>query len=189
MWVAYFLFPSKLNFLGMTLFVDMDEVLADTYGAHLELYQEDYGITLNPEDCNGKEAWQCVPREHVEYMKKHAWQEGFFRDLKLIEGSREVMAKLNKKYEVYVASAAMQFPNSLKEKSDWLDEFFPFIPWQRRILCGHKYILKGDLLIDDRTYNLEKFNGRSILFTSPHNVNNNGFERANNWEEIADKLL
>ncbi|MEX0315646.1 MAG: 5'(3')-deoxyribonucleotidase, partial [Allomuricauda sp.] len=164
-------------------------VIADTYGAHLDLYKEKYGVQLNLEDCHGKEAWESVPAEHREQVMGHAWQVGFFRDLKLIEGSQEILAELDKKYEVYIASAAMQFPNSLKEKSDWLDEFFPFIPWQRRILCGHKFILKGDILIDDRTYNLEKFDGRSILFTSPHNVNSNGFERANSWDEIATKLL
>lgn len=173
----------------MTLFVDMDEVVADTYVAHLDLYYEEYGIRLDHEEYNGKEAWEAVTPEHASFMKDHAWQPGFFRDLKVIKDSQEIMEELNKKYELYIASAAMQFPNSLKEKSEWLDEFFPFIPWQRRILCGHKYILKGDILIDDRTYNLENFEGRSILFTSPHNVNTNGFERANSWKEIADKLL
>ncbi len=173
----------------MTLFVDMDEVLADTYGAHLELYKEKHGVDLNLVDCQGKEAWESVPEEHSKEIRNHAWEVGFFRNLKLIEGSQEVMAELHRKHEVYIASAAMQFPNSLKEKSDWLDEFFPFIPWQNRILCGHKFILKGDILIDDRTYNLKHFDGRTILFTSPHNVNDNGFERANSWSEIADKLL
>ncbi|MCL6266278.1 5' nucleotidase, NT5C type [Flagellimonas myxillae] len=173
----------------MTIFVDMDEVLADTYLAHLELYEEEFGIALDLAQCQGKEAWDCVPEEHAASMKQHAWQVGFFRDLKVIEGSREVMSELDKKYELYIASAAMQFPNSLKEKSDWLDQYFPFIPWQRRILCGHKYILKGDILIDDRAYNLENFDGRSLMYTSPHNVNTNGFERVNNWEEIANKLL
>ncbi len=173
----------------MTLFVDMDEVLADTYLAHLDLYEEKYGVRLDLANCKGKEAWESVPVEHHDEVMNHAWQVGFFRDLKLVEGSQEVMAELDKKYEVYIASAAMQFPNSLKEKSDWLDDFFPFIPWQRRILCGHKYILKGDVLIDDRAYNLESFDGRSIMFTSPHNMNMNGFERANTWGEIADKLL
>lgn len=175
--------------MHMTLFIDMDEVIADTYLAHLDLYKEAYGIDLKPEDCVGKEAWESVPEEHVQFMKDHAWQVGFFRDLKVVKDSQRVLTELDKKYELYIASAAMQFPNSLKEKSDWLDEFFPFIPWQRRILCGHKYILKGDVLIDDRAYNLKNFEGRSIMFTSPHNVLTNGFERADSWNEIADKLL
>ncbi|MEM0933868.1 MAG: 5'(3')-deoxyribonucleotidase, partial [Bacteroidota bacterium] len=113
----------------------------------------------------------------------------FFKDLPVVENSQETLEQLNQKYELYIASAAMQFPNSLKEKSDWLDEHFPFIPWQRRILCGDKQILKGDILIDDRSYNLKRFTGRSILFTSPHNVNTTGLERGDSWLEIADKLL
>ena len=83
----------------------------------------------------------------------------------------------------------MQFKTSLEEKADWLDKHFPFIPWQNRILCGHKHVLRGDVLIDDRSYNLAAFGGRGIQFTSPHNVNTNGFDRADTWQDIADLLL
>ncbi|PWL37687.1 5'(3')-deoxyribonucleotidase [Flagellimonas aquimarina] len=173
----------------MTLFVDMDEVLADTYGAHIELYNKEFNAQLTMEECRGKEVWQCVPETHQKSVRKHAWQIGFFRDLKVIPDSQEVLKALSKEHNVYIASAAMQFPNSLQEKSEWLDKFFPFIPWQKRILCGDKHILKGDVLIDDRSYNLKSFNGRTIMFTSPHNVNTEGFDRAHTWKEIADKLL
>lgn len=173
----------------MTIFVDMDEVIADTYQAHLDIYYNDYGILHKKEDCNGKDFWQCVPEAHQKSVKDHAWQKGYFRNLKVISNSQEVLRKLVDKHEVYIASAAMQFPNSLREKSDWLDEFFPFIPWQNRILCGDKHILKGDVLIDDRSYNLKRFDGHTILFTSPHNTETKGFERADSWSEIAKKLL
>ncbi|MCB0372078.1 MAG: 5'(3')-deoxyribonucleotidase [Muricauda sp.] len=173
----------------MTIFVDMDEVIADAYNAHIEIYNREFNAQLKLEDCHGKEVWQCVPDDHQTSIKKHAQRIGFFRDLEVIPDSQQVLKELSEKYEVYIASAAMEFPNSLKEKSDWLDKFFPFIPWQNRILCGHKFILKGDVLIDDRSRNLHNFEGRSIMFTSPHNINTNGFERAGNWLEIANKLL
>ena len=131
----------------------------------------------------------CVIEEHQQSIREHAHTRGFFRDLRPIEDSQAVLMQLTKKYEVYIASAATQFPNSLEEKSDWLDRYFSFIPWQKRILCGNKNILKGDILIDDRSYNLESFDGRSLLFTSPHNINQNSFERVNHWREVADKLL
>lgn len=172
----------------LTIFVDMDEVIADTYQAHIDIRQKQFGETMTKELCNGKEFWQCVATEYQQSVKDHAWQLGFFRDLKVIADSQDVLTRLSEKHNVYIASAAMQFPNSLKEKSDWLDEFFPFIPWQNRILCGHKHILKGDVLIDDRSYNLKTFEGRTILFTSPHNTNTEGFERANTWLEIEEKL-
>lgn len=172
----------------MTIFVDMDEVLADTYGAHIERCNLRHGTTLTKAQCMGGEVWQQVP-EHRELIWKHYYEPGFFRELEPIAHSREVMRELASKYQVYVASAAMQFPNSLIEKHQWLDEHFPFIHWKNRILLGDKHILRGDVLIDDRIHNLEHFQGRSILFTSPHNVNVNTYERAEDWMEVAEKLL
>lgn len=173
----------------MTLFVDMDEVIADTYNAHIEIYNRDFNGSLTSDDCMGSEVWQKVAADHQQSIRDHARTKGFFRVLKPISDSKEILRQLSEKYDVYIASAAMQFPNSLEEKSEWLDEHFSFIPWQKRILCGDKHILKGDILIDDRSYNLESFEGRSLLFTSPHNINTNGIERVNNWLEVADKLL
>ena len=173
----------------MVIFVDMDEVLADTYGEHIELYNSEFNGELTTEICLGSEVWRMVPDDHQESVRKHATRRGFFRDLKPIKDSVSILGELCKKHEVYIASAAMQFPNSLEEKSEWLDAHLPFIPWQNRILCGHKHILRGDVLIDDRSYNLENFNGRGILFTSPHNINTKGFERVNSWEEVGNLFL
>lgn len=173
----------------MVLFVDMDEVMADTYGAHIEIYNQDFQETLSLETCMGKEVWHTVPEDRQTSVRNHARNRGFFRELNPIADSQTVLKKLNEKYEVYIASAAMQFPNSLEEKSDWLDEHFPFIPWQKRVLCGYKHILSGDILIDDRSYNLKNFQGRPLLYTSPHNIHTNGYERVDNWQEVAKKLL
>ncbi|UOB16242.1 5' nucleotidase, NT5C type [Abyssalbus ytuae] len=173
----------------MTIFVDMDEVLADTYLAHIEQYNEDFNENLTLEECWGNEVWKAVPGHRQQSVKNHARTIGFFRKLKPVKNSQEVLKELHDKHEVYIASAATQFPNSLQEKSDWLDEYFPFIDWKKRILCGNKFILKGDVLIDDRSYNLEHFEGRPLLFTSGHNIHENRFERVNMWEEIAHKLL
>ena len=173
----------------MILFVDMDEVIADTYMAHIEIYNRDFQEGLTIDNCIGTEVWRTVPEDRQASVRNHARNPGFFRDLKPIKGSQAILKRLNEKYDLYIASAAMQFPNSLEEKSDWLDEHFSFIPWQKRILCGDKHILKGDILIDDRSYNLENFQGRSLLFTSPHNIYTNGYERVDNWQEVAEKLL
>jgi len=173
----------------MILFVDMDEVMADTYTAHIEHYNDRFKESLTREECMGFEVWQKVPAERKDTIWEHYYKDGFFRNLQPIQDSIEILGELNKKYSVYVASAAMQFPNSLLEKHQWLDEHFPFIHWRNRILCGDKKILRGDILIDDRSHNLEHFQGRSMIFTSPHNIHTNHFERMNSWQEIAKELL
>jgi len=173
----------------MVIFVDMDDVLADTYGKHIEMYNEEFNQSLSLEHFESGEVWQNVPEEHQDSIWRHVHTDGFFRNLDPIRDSIEVLERLTRNHEVYIATAATQFPNSLREKSDWLDEHFPFITWEYRIMCGHKYILKGDLLIDDRTLNLDKFDGDTLLFTSPHNVHANGHERVGSWQEIAERYL
>lgn len=175
----------------MRIFVDMDEVIADTYQEHINIYNKEFNANFTKVEAENKcsDFWKCVPPEHQQNVKDHARQVGFFRNLAVIPHSQEVLKELYHKHEVYIASAAMQFPNSLKEKSDWLDEFFPFIKWQHRILCGDKHMLKGDVLIDDRAYNLERFEGRAILFTSPHNIGEERFERVSSWLQIAEMLV
>lgn len=173
----------------MIIFVDMDEVIADTYGHFIRLYNLEFGESLDIKDIQEGEAWQNIPAERQDRVKQYHWEPGFFIDLDPLPGSQEVMEELSSRHQVYIATAATQFPNSLREKSDWLDQYFPFIHWKNRILCGDKSILKGDVLIDDRSYNLRAFDGRSILFASPHNNGSTGFEKVHNWFEIKDLLL
>lgn len=173
----------------MTIFVDMDDVLADTYGKHIEIYNKEHQQALSIANITQGEAWENVPDIHRASILQQAYEPGFFRELKPIKDAIQVMEALYAKHEVYIATAATQFPNSLKEKSDWLSEHMPFINWQHQIMCGHKFILNGDLLIDDRIYNLEKFEGDTLLFNSPHNSNDSGYTRVATWLEIAERLL
>lgn len=173
----------------MTIFVDMDDVLADTYGKHIELYNKEHQQKLHINQISSGEMWQNVPEEFHPSIRQHALRSGFFRDLEPIKDAIQVMEALYNKHEVYIATAATQFPNSLIEKSQWLAEHMPFITWQHQIMCGDKFILDGDLLIDDRIYNLEHFKGDTLLFNSPHNVNDEGFKRVATWLEIAEILL
>lgn len=105
----------------MTIFVDMDDVLADTYGKHIELYNKEHKQELSLAHIESGEVWHNVPEMHQESILQHAYQEGFFRNLEPIKDAIQVMEALYNKHEVYIATAATQFPNSLKEKSDWLD--------------------------------------------------------------------
>jgi len=66
----------------MIIFVDMDEVIADTYGAHIEIYNKDFNDQLRIEMCAGSEVWQNVPIERQASVREHATVRGFFRNLK-----------------------------------------------------------------------------------------------------------
>ncbi len=106
-----------------------------------------------------------------------------------MEGSIEVLKELNSRYELFIVSAATEFPNSLKDKLEWLLEHFPFLSWKQLALCGDKRLVHGDFMIDDHEKNLRHFTGKGYLFTSPHNLDITGYDRINNWSEAAKIFL
>jgi len=172
----------------MRIAIDMDEVLADPIHKFIQLYNRDYGIPLDLVLDPGHEFYQHVPEHLNTKWYDYINEKGFFRDLQLIPGSVEAVKQLQQKHDIYIVSAAMEFRNSLEDKYDWLAEHFPFITWRNIMFCGDK-IVDVDVMIDDRAKNFVGFEGRKLLFTSPHNLLLTEYERVNNWQEVLDKLL
>lgn len=168
--------------------IDMDEVMADTIEKFITLYKRDHNIHLKLDEMRGKEVREALPAELYNTTRKYVNEPGFFRDIPVMPDAQRVVKELSEKYEVFVVSAAMEFRNSLIDKYDWLAEYFPFIAWQHIIFCGLK-IVNVDIFIDDRTRNFVEFEGRALLYSSPHNLLINEYERVDNWQQVADKLL
>ncbi|MFC3561377.1 5' nucleotidase, NT5C type [Pedobacter jamesrossensis] len=168
--------------------IDMDEVIADVIPKFINLYNRDFGIPLDLVIEPGNEVFKQVPQDVNQKWLEYINEKGFFRDLAVIPDSQRVIKALQEKYDVYIVSAAMEFRNSLEDKYDWLADHFPFIDWQHIMFCGNK-IVEVDILIDDRIKNFVNFNGRPLLYTSPHNLLITEYERVNSWEEIAGLLL
>ena len=166
--------------------IDMDNVIADITTAFLDSHEQEMGIRLIPDDINGKLESEAFPN-----VMKWVNTEGYFRNLLVMPDSQRVIKKLMEQYEVFIVSAATQFPRSLYDKMMWMEEHFPFIGWEHICLCGFKTIVKADILIDDHFKNLDYFEGETFLFTATHNVlaENGRHKRVNSWLEIEEILL
>ena len=167
--------------------IDMDGVLSDTVKQFISWEERVSGKKITHEEILGKPELEVFPNS-----KKHLHTKDFFRTTEVIEGSQAIMKQLNEKYDVYIVSAATEFPLSLTEKQEWLNEYFPFITWQQMVFCGSKDIIQADIMIDDHFKNLNGFNGKlSILYTQPHNIyaDNGRHTRVHNWQDIERLLL
>ncbi|MGZ5134560.1 MAG: 5' nucleotidase, NT5C type [Flavitalea sp.] len=169
--------------------VDMDEVIADPMGAMIEWYNRQYTANIDFKMAIGGSWIRIFPEVHRELVTERLLSPGFFRHLPVIENSVDVLREINRKYELYIVSAAMEFPNSLKDKLEWLLEHFSFLTWRQLILCGDKKPVHGDFMIDDHVKNLKDFQGKKYLFTSPHNLDITGYDRINNWKEAGEVFL
>lgn len=170
------------------LIIDMDDVMADATGQFIRYYEMEFGVRIDRAILNGKGENEGFP-DHHSVVAQFPFRQDFFRTMAVKEDCRQVMEELNRKYEVFIVSAAMEFPLSLTEKLQWLGEHFPFLEWKQFVFCGSKAVVHGDYMIDDLVYNLEPFNGEKFIFTAPHNTHLNHFPRLNNWKEVADRFL
>ncbi len=167
--------------------VDMDEVMADTLGEHLRRYNETFDEALTVGDLAGKGIWEIAPADRLTQVRAFLDAEDFFEDLDLMPGAQDALKDLAARYEIFVATQAMVVPNSLGPKYRWLQRHFSFIPPTHYVFCGNKSILLADYLIDDLPRNLERFCGKGLLFTAPHNLTQTGdFTRVQDWKDVAD---
>ncbi len=138
----------------------MDEVIADYFGEQVARYQLWSGLEVDVAATEGKRLRECVPEDHRAFVSSIPRTPGFFANLPMIEGSRPALENLTRYAEVYIVSAATEYPNSLREKFDWLAANFPFIDWQHIVLCGDKSIINAEYMIDDNIHHLRRFGGR-----------------------------
>ncbi|HSY36858.1 MAG TPA: hypothetical protein VK814_13970 [Acidobacteriaceae bacterium] len=189
--------------------VDMDEVIADALGEHLTRYNRDFAndhtaaITLD--DLRGRRLWQAIPAQHHPTLDNYLRDADFFRVLRVMPHAQRVLQRLQSRYEIFIASAAMEVPTSFAPKYDWLAEHFPFIPTSHIVFCGDKSILRADFLIDDNPRQLKLFQANQnpdtrasqhgetlregILYSSPANIHINTYRRVDDWLAIEQMFL
>jgi len=171
------------------LLIDMDDVMADTGQKIINTVNDAFNSSYT------KEILIANPKIKEEYQEKYLtqryklWDKGFFRDIPLMPDAQEVVGKLYKKYEIFIVSAATEFPNSMSEKLEWLEDYFPYIGWSHTVFCGHKWMIKADYIIDDHEKNLVNFMGIGLLFDAPHNKHITDFQRVNSWKEVEKILI
>ena len=169
--------------------VDMDEVIADAVSEHLLRYNRDHDEQITKEDLQGKWLWDVVALDRHPALERYLRSADFFAVLEVMPESQRVMQELQTRYEVFIATAAMEVPTSFEQKYKWLGEHFPFIPASHIVYCGDKGILRADYLIDDNPRQLRRFQGEGILYSAPHNVDVTGYTRVRNWLEVEELFM
>jgi 5'-nucleotidase len=171
------------------IIIDMDEVIADPMSEMIEWFRATHGGEVDRDKMLVGSWIKGFPDEHQDMILERLKGPGFFRHLPVMKDSIDVLRELNNRYEVFIVSAAMEFPNSLKDKLEWLMDHFSFLTWRQVAFCGSKDLICGEYMIDDHVKNLKGFKGKPYIFTAAHNLQITGYDRINNWKEAADIFL
>jgi len=166
--------------------VDMDEVLADALGKLIRRYNAEFHERLTVQDMWGNWMVNVLPASRQDRLMAYLQEDDFFEDLDVMPDSQRVVERLSRYYEIFVATAAMEFPKSFGPKFRWLRRHFPYLQPTHFVFCGDKSILHADYLIDDMPRHFERFVGQGILFTAAHNAKVAAQVRVNNWLDVED---
>jgi 5'-nucleotidase len=169
--------------------IDMDETIVDTLSRHLEWYNKEFDQQVTKADLYGKKIYHYVVEDHVARVRSYPNHPEFFVDIPPLEGALEVIRELHTRYDIVIATAAMEYPTSFNAKYEWLTKYLPFLSPMNFIFCGNKGVVNADYLIDDSSRHFVDFKGTGILFSASHNLLEAAEKRVNNWQDVHAMFL
>lgn len=163
--------------------IDFDNILNNLNECWLQRYNNDYNDNLTIEDIKSWDVHKYTKNGEEIYTYL---TEDLFASLSPLPHSIEVTEKLQRKHELFVVTAT--FPENMKVKMEWLEKYFPHIPYDNVFICQRKDLVNVDLLIDDAPFNILDFPGKTIVMDYAWNRNVKKGVRVKNWLEIYDLL-
>lgn len=166
--------------------IDMDQVIANMYKKMTVTFNELFGTSMT-EDEFLRAPKDSITREQFKKLMEAINEPSYYRDMEIVDpDSVQVLRELNDRFDVYIATAAMEVPGSFNAKYDWLREYYPFLDPQKFVFCGTKAVIHTDYLIDDSLNQLEVFSGQGIIYSQPYNEHVTGYPRVRNWQEVRE---
>lgn len=171
-----------------TIGLDMDNVIVDSFKAFMDVLKKDF-----PRPDRTDEDWEKLfafgngSQADLDLFFEIVSREGFFRNLPWMDADcHDVIAGLHKQYDVYIVTAAMNYPPCVVEKIDWLQENLPMISPSHYVFCGKKGIIYTDYLLDDNIDKHKGFRGTGLCYHTKVNQHREISEpRLHSWQEVG----
>ena len=172
------------------LLIDMDGVLVHLLGSWLENYRNATGDNVQPVDITEWEVSRFVKEPKV--LCSLLNEEGaFFEPAPL----RDVLdwfprlLKSNKARVTILTQAPTGSKTAVYEKRQWMSKWFPSFNIHNMIFAHHKYMIRGDLMLDDNPVHLEKAKESdpsiiTVVFDQLYNKDAKADYRVSTWEEF-----
>ena len=159
-----------MNKKDFIILVDMDDTIENLKEAWVNRLNSMYGYSINFNDITEWDMCKAFTTLTSHQIFEPLFSNNFWEH---VTPKKDAMIYLKKLYDEEFTKAL--FP------------YFPFISSDDIIICKDKWLIKGDILIDDAIHNLEKFSGYKVLLTAPHNKlikEDDTIFRATNWQQI-----
>lgn len=160
--------------------LDMDDTINHFLERFWEIHYNVYGEYVDPTKINDWDLAKFTKRGSDVYDLLN--YPGLYRELRPKEDVDAVIRNLEEKYNVFLVTdtpsgtshcdVEKSFSNPTADKRKWVQQHFPFLDSSKMIFSSHKWLIQGDVLVDDKPQTFLEFQKRGrnvILADAPHN--------------------
>jgi 5'-nucleotidase len=160
----------------------MDSIVVNLEKDWFGRYNKDYNDDLTIERVTEWHTHKFTKPECGVKLYDYLREEGLYRNLEPLAGAVEALRRIHDlkyvsgkpAYNIFYLSAGTTSPQIPKEKQEWSNVHTPFIDSKHMISCFHKFLVRGDIFIDDSPINIRKYrkhNPETAIFTIDYPYN------------------
>lgn len=167
----------------MRILIDIDSVLADIMEVWLPRYNHDYNDDLEKEEITDWEMTKFVKPECGKKIYSYLLQDELYDDMPMVDGALEGVRALERwGHEVFYVTAGFNLGKfRWMKRNGFLGD--GYLADRKYIVCYHKNMISGDLIIDDNVDTVKNYPNGGIIFDQPWN-RGNYMLRAVGWDEV-----
>ena len=176
--------------------LDVDDVVCRCVQGMADVAGKKLGVEISESDVKTWDFHDTITgpglQEHIEEMMS---QKGWCRNLVPFPGAINGVKSLMEVAEIFFVTAPFHGEHWMHERREWLYHHFGID--RDRVLQGHsKFLVRGELFIDDKVENLMKWqdygdenglDGQALLWDRPYNRTDPraaAFSRFTNWDQV-----
>ena len=172
------------------ILIDMDDVITCYLEDVVKEYNRIYGTNHSIEEIT---SWEIPSSFEYGLFSVHKQTDVLTTITPKLDSIEYINKWIDEGYGVFIVSDCCNCADLYGEKLEWLKTYIPKFDLSHFIPCKEKYVISGDVLIDDNLDNLEKWSlhnpyGMDLLMTAQHNKEIQDERRIYRFEEANDLI-
>ena len=171
-----------------TVLIDVDDTVCDLLSVWLEVYNCDYSDNLTKNQMTDWDIQRFVKPECGNKIFRYLDDPNLnlYYAIEPMSGALETINILRDEgYKVIFATRIDPFQRKYK----WLIEHGFLKNTKDYVVAEDKYLIKSDIMVDDRWSYIEDYKGFGILMDQPHNRKYSYPLRAYNWTDVYNFII
>lgn len=172
----------------LTVLIDIDDTIENLCEAWCKWLNKKHGLNVSPEKITDWDISRFFSDLTSEEIFSPLLSEDFWETVTPKPDAVKYLSALHSEgFNLFLCSATdYRVVRTKYEKI--ISKYFPFISWDKVIICAKKQMVKADVLVDDGFHNLIGGDYEKLLMSAPHNKHINeglyNMIRVNTWREI-----